>query len=52
MERAKKLKVGNGLDETVEMGPLVSEGQRKTVHSYVEIGKSEGGKVGLRRRIS
>ncbi|MGQ9678916.1 MAG: aldehyde dehydrogenase family protein [bacterium] len=45
VERAKKLKVGNGLDETVEMGPLVSEGQRKTVHNYVEIGKSEGARL-------
>jgi len=45
VERAKRLKVGNGLDETVEMGPLVSEGQRKTVHSYVEIGKSEGARL-------
>lgn len=47
VERAKKLKVGNGLDETVEMGPLVSEGQRKTVHSYVEVGKSEGARLVL-----
>lgn len=45
VERVKALKVGNGLDETVEMGPLVSEGQRKTVHRYVEIGKAEGAKL-------
>jgi len=45
VERAKKLKVGNGLDETVEMGPLVSEAQRQTVHGYVEIGKKEGAKL-------
>jgi aldehyde dehydrogenase (NAD+) len=45
VERAKRLKVGNGLDESVEMGPLVSEGQRQTVHRYVEIGKQEGAKL-------
>lgn len=45
VERAKKLKVGNGLDETVEMGPLVSAVQRDTVHNYVEIGKSEGARL-------
>lgn len=45
VERAKRLQVGNGLNEAVEMGPLVSEGQRRTVHSYVEIGKSEGAKL-------
>ncbi|MEO0082366.1 MAG: aldehyde dehydrogenase family protein [candidate division WOR-3 bacterium] len=45
VDRASKLKVGNGLDETVEMGPCVSEVQRQTVHSYVEIGKKEGAKL-------
>src|SRR5712692_6240698 len=45
VERAKKLKVGNGLDETVEMGPAINEGQLKTDLSYVEIGKSEGARM-------
>ena len=45
VERAKKLKVGNGLDESNEVGPCVSDGQRKTVHGYVEIGKNEGAKL-------
>ena len=40
--RAKKLRVGNGLDANVDMGPSVSESQRKTVESYVQIGKDEG----------
>jgi acyl-CoA reductase-like NAD-dependent aldehyde dehydrogenase len=41
VDRAKKIKVGNGLDESIEMGPLVNEGQRETVRSYVEIGSRE-----------
>jgi acyl-CoA reductase-like NAD-dependent aldehyde dehydrogenase len=41
LDRVKKLTIGNGLDEAVEMGPLVNEGQRETVMSYVEIGKRE-----------
>jgi aldehyde dehydrogenase (NAD+) len=45
VERAKKLKVGNGLDEKNEVGPCVSDAQRKTVHGYVEIGKKEGAKL-------
>src|SRR5712691_3293137 len=45
VERAKALKVGNGLDETVEMGPAINEGQLKTDLSYVEIGKSEGARM-------
>jgi alpha-ketoglutaric semialdehyde dehydrogenase len=45
VHRAKSLKVGNGLDETVEMGPAVNEGQLKTDLSYVDIGKQEGAKL-------
>ena len=45
VERAKALKVGNGLDESVEMGPAVNEGQLKTDLSYVEVGKSEGARL-------
>src|SRR5258708_3752385 len=47
VERARKLKVGNGLDETVQMGPAVNEKQLQTDLSYVEIGKNEGAKLGL-----
>ncbi len=48
--RAKKLKVGNGLDETVEMGPAINEKQLQTDLSYVEIGQNEGAKLTLRRQ--
>src|SRR5215468_2596420 len=40
--RTRDLKVGNGLDASVEMGPCVSERQRENVARYVEIGKKEG----------
>src|SRR5438105_9724580 len=43
--RAKKLRIGNGLDETTEMGPAINESQLKTDASYVEIGKSEGARL-------
>ncbi len=45
VERAKALRVGNGLDSTVDMGPCINEQQLKTVMSYVEIGKNEGAKL-------
>src|ERR1700721_3784180 len=45
VERAKKLKVGNGLDESVEMGPAINEKQLQTDLSYVDIGKNEGAKL-------
>jgi aldehyde dehydrogenase (NAD+) len=43
--RAKKLRVGNGLDPNVDMGPNVSASQLETVESYVRIGSDEGAKV-------
>ena len=45
VERAKSLKVGDGLDPTTEMGPCINEQQLNTVMSYVEIGKNEGAKL-------
>jgi alpha-ketoglutaric semialdehyde dehydrogenase len=44
VERAKALKVGDGLDPATQMGPCINEQQLKTVIRYVEIGKSEGAK--------
>ena len=40
MDRIKTLKLGNGLDESVHVGPIVSKLQRERVHGYVEIGKN------------
>jgi len=45
VERAKKLKVGNGLDSAVDMGPLINEEQLNTVLRYVEIGQKEGARL-------
>src|SRR5260221_14069302 len=45
VERAARLKVGNGLDPAVEMGPCINEQQLQTVMSYVEIGVKEGAKL-------
>ena len=40
--RTNKLRLGDGLLDTTDVGPCVNEGQRKVVQSYVEIGKKEG----------
>jgi aldehyde dehydrogenase (NAD+) len=45
VERAKRLKVGNGLDETVEMGPAINKAQLETDLQYIEIGQNEGAKM-------
>jgi aldehyde dehydrogenase (NAD+) len=44
---AEKLRVGNGLDPEIDMGPLVNKGRVKAVHEYTEIGKLEGAKLVL-----
>ncbi|MCX7625762.1 MAG: aldehyde dehydrogenase family protein [Candidatus Sumerlaeaceae bacterium] len=41
IERAKKIRIGNGLDPKTQMGPLVSKAQRENVKHYVEIGIHE-----------
>ena len=43
--RAKALRVGDGLDPSVQMGPVVSEAQLATVSKYVEIGCKEGARL-------
>lgn len=43
--RAKKIRIGDGLDPKTEMGPLINDAQRKRVHSYVKIGIDEGAKL-------
>src|SRR5690606_12366580 len=40
--RAKDLRIGDGLDPSTEMGPLVSADQKRTVLDYIEIGRRDG----------
>jgi aldehyde dehydrogenase (NAD+) len=43
VERTKKLKVGNGMQPGIEIGPCVDEGQLKTVLHYIEEGRKQAG---------
>ena len=43
--RAKKLKIGNGLDESVEVGPQVNADQIETSTRYVAIALKEGAQI-------
>jgi len=45
VERAKKLRVGNGLDPGVDIGPVINEQQLQTVVQYIGIGAAEGAKL-------
>jgi aldehyde dehydrogenase (NAD+) len=45
VERAEALRIGNGLDESVEVGPQVNAGQIETSNKYVDIAMGEGAKL-------
>lgn len=42
LNHVKTIKVGNGLNHDITMGPLTEEKQMKFVFDYIEIGKKEG----------
>ncbi|WP_342387541.1 aldehyde dehydrogenase family protein [Salinicoccus bachuensis] len=44
-ERAEKIKVGPGMNDDTDMGPLVSKKQQETVLEYIEKGKEEGARL-------
>ncbi|HTU82688.1 MAG TPA: aldehyde dehydrogenase family protein [Candidatus Acidoferrales bacterium] len=45
VERAKKIRVGDGFDPQTEMGPIISPVHRERVEGYLEAGKSEGAQL-------
>ena len=47
VETVSGMKVGDPLDPTVEVGPLVAERQRDRVEGYIRLGQEEGAKVAL-----
>jgi len=47
VEKAASIRVGDGLDESVQMGPLQNEASKKWVMGAIEKGVSEGAKLTL-----
>jgi len=47
LERARQLRLGDGLDENVDVGPVINERQLERVHGYTEIARQEGARVAL-----
>jgi malonate-semialdehyde dehydrogenase (acetylating)/methylmalonate-semialdehyde dehydrogenase len=45
LDAATNIKVGDGMDETVQMGPVISNKSLERVLSYIEIGEKEGAKL-------
>jgi aldehyde dehydrogenase (NAD+) len=43
VERTRKLKVGDGIEAGIDIGPCVDEGQMETDLRYIEIGRKECG---------
>ena len=48
--RARKLRVGDPLDKGTQMGSQVSGRQMERILDYIQSGKDEGAKLGMRRR--
>ncbi len=45
VERTEQLKLGYGLDEDVDVGPVINRSALEKIHSYTEIGQGEGAKL-------
>lgn len=45
LEKVRVLTVGDGLDETVKVGPVINKKALEKIHSYVEIGQQEGAEL-------
>ena len=44
-DRVSSMRVGDPLDESTELGPMVSAGQRNSVRGYIEQGLAEGARL-------
>ncbi len=45
VERARKIRVGDGFEPATEMGPIISPVHRERVEGYIESGRAEGAKL-------
>ena len=45
LDRTRALRLGNPLDENVDVGPVSGRQQEKTILNYIEIGKQEGARL-------
>src|SRR5699024_8994673 len=45
LEEMKTLTIGNGLDKSIKVGPVINKPSLEKISSYIEIGKNEGAKL-------
>ncbi len=51
-DRVSKLRLGNGLHDGVEIGPVISRAQLERIHSYMAVGQDEGAELVLGGKIA
>lgn len=42
LSKMETLTIGNGMDESIKVGPVINRKALEKIHSYIEIGKKEG----------
>jgi aldehyde dehydrogenase (NAD+) len=47
IKATKGLRLGNGLDEAADVGPVINDDARQQIHEYVQIGQKEGAELVL-----
>jgi alpha-ketoglutaric semialdehyde dehydrogenase len=45
VERTKRLRLGDGLDPKVDVGPVINKSALERIHHYVQIGQKEGARA-------
>lgn len=45
LEEMKNLTIGNGLDESIKVGPIINKAGIEKINNYIEIGTKEGAKL-------
>lgn len=45
VERTKQLRLGDGLDPKVEIGPVINKASLERIHNYVQLGQKEGARL-------
>ncbi len=45
LQQMEKLTIGDGIDETNKVGPVINKSALEKIHTYVEIGEEEGAKL-------
>lgn len=51
LEKITQLKIGDGLDESVKIGPVINKAALEKINHYVELGRQEGAKLVTGGRI-